>query len=851
MNDFRLRTDVRPSRYELRFDLDLDAWTAKAHGRITLTTERTARELTLHAVDLTITAAAFEGGPTMTAVSYDTEAQTATLSFGADLPAGEHVLDLEWAGEIKESLRGLYRSTRGEERYAATQFEAADARRAFPCFDEPTFKARFALDLVHPSGLTAIANAPVAESREVGDGRTLTRFAETPIISSYLVAFTVGPYESTPPVRTKSGTEVRVWLPPGLAEQGTYAREAHVRSLALLEEYTGIPYPYVKVDAIGIPDFEAGAMENPGAITYRTTLLAADERTASMATFKQVFSVAAHELTHMWWGDLVTMEWWTDLWLNESFASFIGEKVTSAANPDWGYERDMVAQNSGAFNLDSLVSTHAISIEARNVDEANERFDAVTYLKGQGVLRMLETFIGPDTFREGVRIYLNRHRESNASAADFWRALDEASGRDVSRIANAWITEPGHPVVACSVSEPEGGLEVELQQSRFLADPGAEQTAQQWPVPLVIRYGTPQGRREQRVLLDSERTRVRLPGARWYYPNAGGTGFFRTSIDDRSSELLSGGIRELGAEERLALLDNQWALARATRATAGRVVELIAALRGEDDRAVLQSIGDIVGWLGTHATIAETEPAYRLFVDTVFRPQLERLGWDVSPNDTADDREKRPTVISTLGVVAAAQDVRREARRRVDAHLDGAERLHPDVARATLMVAATQGDDELFERYLGRMKEAAQADAQEEARFRSALVDFEHPGVVRRSAEVIFSDAIREQDRSLLILRMLSLRRSREIGWNALKAHWDRDVAVMDPAGKQRCVNAAGQLSPRPLAEDAIAFLTEKQTPDIKETVAQSIERVRILAANAERMAGELEEPLRRIATPA
>ncbi len=850
MNDFRLRNDVRPSRYELRFDLDLDTWTSKGTGRITLRTEQPSREIVLHSVDLDITRGRL-GGTEMQGVTYDGESQTATLTFPRELDRGEHVLELEWSGEIREALRGLYRSTRGEERYAATQFEAADARRAFPCFDEPEFKATWAIELVHETSLVPISNAPIVEQREAGPGRTLTRFAEMPKISSYLVAFCVGPFESTPVAKSASGFDVRVWLPPGLAVRGMYARDSHVRALGYLEQYTGIPYPYAKVDAIGLPDFEAGAMENPGAITYRTTYLSVDERTASSAAFKGCFSVAAHELTHMWWGDLVTMAWWTDLWLNESFASFVGEKATTSLNPEWGYERDVVSQNSSAFNLDALVSTHPISVEAKNADEGSERFDAVTYLKGQGVLRMIESFIGAEPFRAGVRIYLDRHREANATASDFWRALDEASKKDVSKIANAWIHEPGHPLVSCATREVAGGLEVELRQTRFFADPSLSDTGQRWPVPVVIKYGTSAGAREHRVLLESEAERVRLEGAQWYYPNARGTGFYRTALDDRAIALLAQGIRALGPEERLALLDNQWALARAHKAGVAQVLELIAGLGGEDDRYVLALLAEIVGWLSTHAVTDATRDSFRKAVDRLFRPQLEKLSWDGRQDDSADEREKRAIVISSLGLIAAAADVRQEARRRVDAHLDGTKTLHPDIARATAGVAAAEGDLALWQRYVHRMQAAAQSDAQEEARFRSALLDFEDPAIVDRTADAIFTDLIRDQDRSLLYIRLLGLRHAREIGWKALQKHWDTHVVAMDPAGKQRCVNAASQLSPRDLSQQAIAFLQAKQTPDLKENVAQAIERVRLLSATAERMSRELGDALGRVAQPA
>ena len=847
MNDFRLTKDVRPTRYALHFDLDLDRWTSTAEGTITLKLAKAAREITLHSVDLDI-----KTGGDIAGVSYDPESQTATLQLAREVPAGSHDLKLAWTGEIAEKLRGLYRSTRPGERYAATQFEAADARRAFPCFDEPEFKATFALELLHDPSLAAISNMPVARSEDRG-ARRLTIFGETPVISTYLVAFTVGPYEATPTARTTTNVECRVWLPKGTADQAIYARDAHVRALEWLEAYTGIPYPFPpKVDAIGIPDFEAGAMENPGAITYRTTLLAADQKTASTATFKAVFSVAAHELTHMWWGDLVTMAWWNDLWLNESFASFVGEKCTANVNPEWRFWRDVVSQNTPAFNLDSLVSTHPISMEAKNVDQANERFDAVTYLKGQGVLRMIESYLGEGDFRTGVRIYLGRHEWANATAGDFWKALDESSSRDVTGLATAWITEPGHPLVSCAVRETGNGITIDLTQERFFADPAVDRTAQLWPVPLVFRYGTRDGTvKELRYLLSTASGSVDLPGATWYFPNGGGAGFYRYAFDDRSIALLSEHLAELTPEERLSLIDDQWALARATKATVGQVLGLVAGLKGEDDLYVLRSLGEIISWLHHNALRPSTERAFRELVDAIFRAALDKLGWENREDDSPDEREKRQLVINALGHWAAAPDVRSEARRRIAAHLDGSARLHPDVAGPIASVAAIEGDAALYDRYVARMTEVQKTDPQEESRFRGALTAFYDPALIDRYAKAIFSDLIRDQDRSVLLRGMGPLKNAREATVRAVTANWDEFVTKMDPGGKQRVVNALGYLTPRALVERATTLLERKQTPDIKENVAQAVEQMRIGSANAERMAGELDDALGRIAQPA
>ncbi|MEK6226420.1 MAG: M1 family metallopeptidase [Chloroflexota bacterium] len=850
--NFRLSKDVLPSRYELRFELDFDTWTSIGWERIALRSARPSREITLHAIELDIVSATIDGKNKLERAELDAESETATLRFASDVPAGDHALEISWKGGIRDSLRGLYRSLRGEERYAATQFEAADARRAFPCFDEPEFKARFSLELIHPAGNAAIGNMPIASQEEVDGRRTRTHFRETPKISSYLVAFTVGPYEFTPTVTTPSGIPVRVCLPPGLAGQGIYARDAHVRSVEWLQDYTAIPYPYIKVDAIGIPDFEAGAMENPGAITYRTRLLAADDRNASIQTLKGIFSTAAHELTHMWWGDLVTMRWWTDLWLNESFASFVGEKATAALNPEWRYWRDFVADNTSAFNLDALASTHPISVDAKSAEEASQRFDAISYTKGAAVLRMIEGYLGEETFREGVRIYLKRHAEANASADDFWRALDEASGQDVTAIANAWIKEPGHPLVHISAKQTGGALELELRQERYFSDSSAKPTGQVWPVPMVVKYGAADGIREQRFVLRHERETVRLEGAKWFFPNAGGRGFYRFAFASAvEGDLLDQSVAQLSAEERLALLDDLWALVRHGKATLATFLHRVETLRGEQDRAVLASIADALTWLANYAVRDATERPFARLVEDLFRPILDATGWRPADGEDSDVREKRTRAIGMLGLYARSDDIRAQAQGLVRAHLDDEERLHPDVAGTVVAVAATIGDARLWDRYVARMQQAQAADAQEEARFRQGLVFFEDAALARRTAEAVFSPLIRVQDRGIMLIPMLQFRRTRPVAWSVVKEHWDADVANADvaPLLKQAMVNAVSQLAQRGLADEAAAFLEQKRTPDVAETVAQALERLRVNTAAAERLADELENELR-VPTP-
>lgn len=846
--DFRLPGDVRPSRYELHLELDLDTWTARGRERIDLRLGEARREITLHAVELQIEEAHVEGGPAATRIETDEIAQTVTLHLPESTAAGEHVLQVAWTGAIRGALRGLYRSTHAGARFAATQFEATDARRAFPCFDEPEFKARYALELVHETGLATIANSAIQHQETLPDGRTLTRFAETPPISSYLVAFTVGPYEGTPETRTSTGVPVRVWLPPGLGDQGGYGHTAHERAVVWLAAYTAIPYHFGKLDAIGLSDFEAGAMENPGAITYRTTLLSADPKTASTPAFKRIFSVVAHETTHMWWGDLVTMKWWNDLWLNESFASFVGEKCTDALNPEWGYVRDIVGEAIGAYNLDQLATTHPISMEVRNAAQASERFDAITYNKGHAVLRMIEGFIGEDTFRTGVHAYLDRYKEANATADDFWRALDEASGQPVSRVANCWIFEPGHPLVRIHAHQTGEGLELELAQSRYFFDPDLPPTEQRWLIPLTITYGTDQGVHRTQLLMEETEAQVTLPGAHWYYPNAGARGFFRYALDDASLARLAANVQSLAPEERVMLLDNQWALTRSGRADLAPLFALFSGLRGERDRAVLDAITDPFGWLATHAVPEAELPPFQQLVTAVFGPVLDELGWEVRPEDGLEEKQKRARAISVLGLIATDPEVRGKARERIASYLDGTGPLDPDLAAALVSAAAAGGDEELYERYVARMQAVAATDAQEEARFRIALTLFEDERLAARTAEACFGDLIRVQDRTLMLGGLLGSRHARRLTWQVLKEHWDADVATLDPSGKHRAITALAALTPRDLAADATAFLQAHRAPDSAETIDQTLERLRLNPAAAERLAGQVKTALATVA---
>ena len=841
--DFRLDAATRPETYRLRFDLDLEHWTMRGQAVIALRVEQSTPGIVLHALGLSIDHAQIrrhgESAKPATSVAFGEASETVRFDFGAPVAPGDWELELEWTGEIRAALRGIYRATRMQTRYAATQFEPADARRAFPCFDEPSFKATFAVELVHPTGLQAISNGPIIEQQDQGEGRTRTRFARTPKISSYLVAFAVGGYEASAVRRSEGGVPIQVWLPSGMGASAQYGLEAHVSALSYLETYTAIPYAFGKLDAIGVPDFESNAMENAGAITYRLRVLAVDSQTAPAAALKLTVRVSAHELVHMWWGDLVTMSWWNDLWLNEAFATFIGEKITATLHPEWDYWRDFVAGSSIAFDLDALGSTHPVAPDdVRNIRQAIQRFDAITYQKGARVLRMLERYLGETTFREGVRIYLRRHREANATAADFWRALDEASSTNVAAIAGAWIHTPGHPLLQIRAETDADGLTLVCRQELFTAGTPTHGTDRRWPVPLVIAYGGSERRRQLTTLMpaDSSEFRVRLPGATWYHPNAGGGGFYRYSLDDHSWDLLLGHLALITAAERIDLLNDLFALVRAKRGPVKRLIDALRVLAGERDRAVLGVAAEIVHWLAENVAAGPGREALRRLCVDLFGPVLRELGWSASPTEPMERRELRAIAVMALAQDGGDSAVIEAARGHIQRYLDRSDALDnarphpavdPDFATAVASAAAARPDAGLASAYLQRMQSAS-GDAQEEARFRNALCDLQDPELAERTARHCFDGTFRTGDLVFVFDRLFATRVGRHAAWPVIQSAWGQKIAPLDPGLRRRITTSLGKLHDADLVAEVSAFVEAHRSPEVDESSNQVLEILRV-----------------------
>ena len=587
-----LPTTVRPSAYDLTLHPDLENFTFRGEEDIDIAIREPTSEIVMNADEIEIQEArlALGDGSSLEpcCIEFDKEEETVTLGFDEELPAGQARLHLKFTGELNDKLRGFYRSrytdSDGAEKYlATTQLEATDARRAFPCWDEPAIKATFKVTLLIPSDLVAVSNMSIVRESEVEPGLKRLEFGETPIMSTYLLAFIIGELGCVE--RTADdGTIVRVYTTRGKEEQGRFALDVSVDLLGYFNDYFGIPYPLEKMDHIAIPDFAAGAMENWGAITYREIAILVDPENTSAGTKQIVASIVSHEMAHQWFGNLVTMAWWDALWLNESFASWMGDKAVDHLFPEWDTWTSFVSQDTTrALSLDGLKNSHPIHQEVKNPAEIGQLFDAISYSKGGSVLRMLEDFLGSESFRQGLHDYLVKHSYDNADTGDLWDALAAASGEPVSEMMGTWLHQTGYPYLDTEIERHETGISVSVAQRRFtydsiIDDAGEDDTL--WHVPLRARSSNGE---IASTLLRERTSGLTLAGGSndWVKINPEQTGFFRVKYRSDDLALLRPAIESLALSpiDRLGIQSDAYALAKGGIQPATDFLEIARSLR--------------------------------------------------------------------------------------------------------------------------------------------------------------------------------------------------------------------------------------------------------------------------------
>jgi alanyl aminopeptidase len=700
----RLGPAVVPVSQEVFLELDPARTEFTGSTTVVLEVRESVDRFRIHAEGMEVTRAEL--------VPEDGERRTVSLSSPADdvleitsdreLAPGSAALELEFTARFGTKSAGLYRVEYEDNAYLFTQFESDDAREAFPCFDEPGFKIPFRLTMAVPEGLLAVTNTP-PESESVAGGVRTTVFRATPPMPSYLVAIAVGPFETVEiPGMSVPG---RVVVPAGKAGLAGAAAETTPPLLAAAERWFGRPMPYEKLDLIAVPKFWPGAMENAGAITYRDQILLLDPSQDTPSARRTLASITAHELAHQWFGNLVTMQWWDDLWLNESFADWMGAKLTDEVYPEL---RQGLAELRGAqrnLAADARPSTKPVK---RTVHPGEPLMEGVglAYAKGSAVLRMLEEWMGPETVRQGVLAYLGRNEWGNASAADLWAALDEASGRNVSDMIAGFLEQPGYPFLRV---EPLGNGRVRLSQARF-RNAGVEMDELSWTVPLVLRWSAGGAIRSRSVLLETESQEIDLGEnvpVDWIYPNGGGSGYYRWWIPaDELAALAAAASSALEVGERVELLGNLDALLDAGAIDGATYLRTLGAMRDDPDPLVLASLAGAAATIRTTFITPDLEDAFAAWVRGTLRPGLERIGMNPQTGDPEAVAMARPRLLSTLADEGADRDVRTWAHGQMEDYLSGSSTLEPDLAWTAMRIAALDGDEELFQRVRERFEAA-------------------------------------------------------------------------------------------------------------------------------------------------
>ncbi len=833
---YRLPRHVIPTRYELRLEPDLAAATFLGHEAITVMVSQATKAILLNAVDLVIESAEVErqdGSAFKASIEMEPQTQRARLTFGESITPGDWQVHLTFHGKLNDKLRGFYRSTYKDasgatQTLAATQFEATDARRAFPCWDEPAFKAVFATTLVIDPQLTAVSNTSVI-SETIENNKKVLRFAETIKMSTYLVAFVVGRIEATPP-RFVGKTPLRLWTVPGKQPLTPFGHDIAVASLAFFEDYYGVPYPGDKLDLLAIPDFASGAMENLGAITFRETALLVDQRTGTHAELERIADVVAHENAHMWFGDLVTMSWWNGLWLNEAFATFMEMLAVDAWKPAWKRWESFAVARAAAFSVDGLVSTRPIEYPVHAPKDADAMFDILTYEKGASVLRMLEQHIGPTVFRDGVRQYLRAHAYGNADTKDLWTALGAVAQQPVPELMDGWIFQPGFPLITAEVQ----GNQLRLSQRRFTYITEASTAGQLWHIPVRIRLSIG-GRTEHRKLLLTEReTNINLPvGVTSILVNEGGHGFYRVRYQGMLlQQLLDQGLERLAAIERFILVSDAWATTVAGIMPLVDYLQLIAHFKSERDKNVWAVLLESFSFLNRIIS-PEDRPALEAFVRSSVGPAVDELGWEPKPGESDLIRQLRGDLLSTLGRLGNDPEIQRQAAERYQQYRKDPAIIDVNIVPALVAILAYTGDEVRYNEFSERYRNAQ--TPQEERRYLFALAAFHPKELVGRTLASTINGEIRTQDAPFIVGSLMVNVYGREQAWGFVKSNWDQMDKLFPKQGLRRmCGGIVGLATPE-LERDVRQFFTDRKIDLGGKTLEQYLEQLCVAVSFRER----------------
>jgi aminopeptidase N/puromycin-sensitive aminopeptidase len=816
----RLPDTVSPTHYALTLAPDLQAATFTGIETIDVTLAEPSRTITLNALDISFQSVKVSsaGREQTASVSLDKNKQQATFTFPDALPAGPATLSIAYTGILGNNLRGFYLSKTDRRNYAVTQFESTDARRAFPSFDEPALKAAYDISLVVDNGDTAISNGPViSDTPGPAAGKHTLRFATTPRMSTYLVAFLVGDFQCTS--GESDGVAIRACATPDKVALTPYSLSVAKWMLHYYNDYFGIPYPLKKLDLIALPDFEAGAMENFGAITYRETDLLLDENASSTSSRTLVAEVVAHEMAHQWFGDLVTMQWWNNIWLNEGFATWMESKATAEMHPDWNIDQQAIADREETLDLDALPTTRPIRAQAETPDEINQLFDGIAYGKAGAVLSSIENYVGKETFRQGVQRYLSAHLYANATAEDFWNAQTAVSHKPVDKIMQSLVAQPGVPVL--TFGKPAQG-KVSVTQHRFFLNPDLRSDAsQEWTLPVCFKTDTGQDCQ----LLTPSSTGINPPQSALFFANAGGKGYYRTSYSPADYAAVLAKIESaLTPAERISFLGDEWAHVRSNRASVGDVLNLAAAVKDDPSAQVFNTaLGTIDAIYFNAATTAEQKAALSAWIRANFTDRYAALA-QTSAADTDNANNLRANLFLLLGYYGKDPAVLAKARQIALKFMTDPASADATMGQYAVRITAANGDAPFFDQ-LQKVYESSTDPQIRDCALR-ALVQFEDPDLVERALEYAISSKVRNQDTAVILSHALANDAIRDLAWKFIQSHWEKVRAQLTISSGSEVVAATGNFCSAAAHDDIKNFFATHKVAASEAALRHALENI-------------------------